>query len=95
MNHNTHTFTLAAIIPILLQAFTRILPAKNIPLFTGLLGYFFVRANRGEWGPARHWVQYCNLKKKFESLKLRTADINIFHHRAFTRVSLKKVIIVK
>ena len=28
---------------ILLQAFTRILPAKNIPVFTGLPGYFFVR----------------------------------------------------
>ena len=32
-----------SIIPILLQAFTRILPARNTPVFMGLLKYFFVR----------------------------------------------------
>ena len=29
----------------LLQAFTRILPARNIPVFIGLPGYFFGRKN--------------------------------------------------
>ena len=34
-------------------------------------------------------------EKKSGNSKTSTADINIFHHRAFTRVSLKKLIIVK
>ena len=34
-------------------------------------------------------VGHCNLEKKLETLKLQTAEINIFYHRAFTRVSLK------
>ena len=53
--------------------------------------------NRGEWGPARYRVQWdIVIKRKVGNSETLTCRHEYtIYHRAFTRASLKKLIIIK